>query len=505
MPDLRRLWVRLALAFSLLVALSVGLVSFITSQSTTQEFTTYVQGGGIHYFQTAAERLAAYYARNGSWQGVAPLLQSLQRGPGDGLVLADANGIIVADTAGQQLGRPAAEVQAELQVPVMIGNRQVGTLLVSSFSPGRWRMGTWGDSTSGPGQGSGAGRGRGPSGGMPMMPGGMPMTPGGMTTTVLMEPLEQRFLAAVNRSVWITTLTALVGAMVLSALLARQITGPLAALRKGAQRIAAGDFSGRVHIQSKDEVGDLAVSFNAMAEALERNEMARRNMVADVAHELRTPLTVIEGTADAMLDGVFPPTAENLQVIKDQAQMLSQLVGDLRELSLAEAGQLRLERIPLQMEEVIDQAARGAEATAREHGLQLETRTAAGLPPVLADPVRLGQVLNNLLSNAIRHTPAGGKVGIEAKGEGTAIVISVWDTGEGIPAEDLPFVFDRFYRADKSRARRSGGTGLGLAIVKQLVEAHGGQVWAESTPGLGSRFCLTLPLVNASQHAEVGG
>lgn len=472
---MRRLWVKLALAFALVVAVSIGLVAFIISQSTSREFVAYVQIGQAYHFQMAVDHLAAFYAGNNTWNGVDSVLNDLQRMPNDHLLLADSQGIIVADTAGQLVGKQAGSLTGGL--PVRVAGQQVGTFYATLPMLASGRVG------QGPGLGLGpkAGLGPGPNEGGSSIP---------------MEALEQRFLAAVNRSVWITALGALAGAILLSILLARQITGPMSAVRDAAKRIATGDLSGRVPVRSKDEAGDLAISFNAMAEALERNERARRHMVADVAHELKTPLMAIEGTAKAMLDGVFQLTPDNLQTIEDQAQILTKLVDDLRELSLAEAGQLKLECIPTDVSELVEHAIRSHEAAARKQGLQLETEVDRRLPPVLLDPKRMGEVLSNLLSNAIRHTPLGGRVGIEAREESGELVLLVWDTGEGIRAEDLPFVFDRFYRVDKSRARRSGGSGLGLAIVKQLVEAHGGRVWVESIAGQGSRFYVSIPSDN---------
>lgn len=475
---MRRLWIKLALAFALLAAISVGLVSFIINQSITNEFVTYVQGGEVYHFRMAANTLASFYSRARSWDGVNVILAGLQQSPEDRLWLADSRGAIVADTANKTVGQDASTLTLGSQFPVVSGGRQVGTLYVLSPLGGPGRMG----------QGQGLGSGRGAGGGMG------PGSGGGGSSPAPVEVLEERFLAAANRSVWITALAALAGAVVLSMLLARQITGPISALRRGVQGIAAGDFAGRVQIKSKDEVGDLAASFNTMAEALERNELVRRHMVADIAHELKTPLTVIEGTANALLDGVFPQTSENILIIRDQSRSLAKLVNDLRELSLAESGRLKLERKATNVGELVEQVSRASEATVRRHGLGLDTKVESSLPLVSLDPARVSQVLQNLLSNAIQHTAPGGKVGIEARLEGQQLLLSVSDTGEGIPAVDLPFIFDRFYRTDKSRARFSGGSGLGLAIVKQLVEAHGGRVWAESALGQGSRFCVSVPI-----------
>jgi signal transduction histidine kinase len=317
----------------------------------------------------------------------------------------------------------------------------------------------------------------------------------------MFEALEDRFLAQVNQSLWITGLASLMLGIGLSVILARQITGPLLVLQHSAHRIAAGDLSGRVVVRSSDEVGDLARSFNLMAEALERNEIARRNLMADVAHELRTPLTVIEGMVSAVLDGVFEPDTDNLSIIKDQTQLLAKLVDDLRELSLAEGGQLRLDLAPTSVSDIVEQVADNAGPAALSRGIEIQVEIEPNTPLLLADPIRLQQALNNLVSNAIRHTSNGGMINLECRRVGDKLLVMVGDTGEGIAEEDQPYVFDRFYRSDKSRARRSGGTGLGLAIVKQLIEAHGGEVWVESEAGRGSRFYVTLPLSKRQSDA----
>ena len=230
-----------------------------------------------------------------------------------------------------------------------------------------------------------------------------------------------------------------------------------------------------------------------MAEALERNELARRNLLADVAHELRTPLTVIEGTADAILDDLYEPTPERIRAIKEEAMLLTKVVADLRDLTLAESGHLALERSDADPREVAERGLRGAQGAAEAKGVALELSAAPDLPSVSVDSGRIAQVLGNLLGNAIRHTPAGGRVSLDVSPRADGVVFAVADTGEGISAEDLPHVFDRFYRGDRSRTRGTGGSGLGLAIARQIVEAHGGRIWAESTPGRGSRFSFALP------------
>jgi two-component system sensor histidine kinase BaeS len=217
-------------------------------------------------------------------------------------------------------------------------------------------------------------------------------------------------------------------------------------------------------------------------------------MVSDVAHELRTPLSNIRGYLEAVQDGMIEPKPEVIGSLHEEAMLLNRLVDDLQELSLAEAGQLRLERRQVAPSDVVNKAAEAARAQATSKGIALQVDLPADLPLVDVDHQRIGQVLGNLLSNALTHTPSGGKVVIAARARQSEAEFSVSDTGEGIPPEHLPYVFERFYRADKSRSRATGGTGLGLSIAKQLVEAHGGQITVESQVGQGTTFTFTLPM-----------
>lgn len=281
--------------------------------------------------------------------------------------------------------------------------------------------------------------------------------------------------------------------MLLGLALTRSLVKPLRMVRDAARRIGAGELTYRVPITSRDEIGDLARQFNEMAEALERDERLRRQMMADIAHELRTPLSVIRGQVEALQDGVFELSPENLKPIHDQTLLLGRLVEDLRDLALAEAGRLPLERTEVSLERLIRRIVEAFQPRAQEKGLALSVELPEALPPVQADAQRLEQVLENLLSNALRYTPAGGTVNVRAWEEPQWVVFTVEDTGTGIAAEDLPHIFERFYRADKARSRADGGTGLGLSIAKQLVEAHGGRISAESAPGKGTRFTVRLP------------
>ncbi|HEY3210245.1 MAG TPA: HAMP domain-containing sensor histidine kinase [Actinomycetota bacterium] len=270
----------------------------------------------------------------------------------------------------------------------------------------------------------------------------------------------------------------------------RRIARPVGALMEAADRVAAGDYEARVEEQGPREMRRLARSFNAMTKRLHAHEEQRRNLLADLAHELRTPLSVIQGNAEGMLDGLYPIDRAHLEPLLEETRVMSRLLDDLHTLSRAEVGALRLHREPVEPETLVDDAASAFRGPAEAVGVSLEVRVASGLPPLEVDAVRIGQVLANLLSNAVRHTPPGGSVVASADSEsgGRAVAFAVTDAGSGIPAELLPHIFDRFVKgADSS------GAGLGLAIAKSLVEAHGGEITAESRPGNGTTIKFVLP------------
>ncbi|MFL5806185.1 MAG: sensor histidine kinase, partial [Roseiflexaceae bacterium] len=328
------------------------------------------------------------------------------------------------------------------------------------------------------------------------------------------DPIQAGFIGTVNRSLLLAAGAAGLAALLLTTVLSRRILGPVEALTAAARRMEKGDLTQHVAVRSKDEIGELARAFNAMVGGLARIEQLRRHMVTDVAHELRTPLTNIRGYLEALRDGVAEPSPELIGSLHEEALLLNRLVDDLQDLALAEAGQLRLARHPTSLGMIVDRAVGALRPALDEKGLAIDVQMPVGLPCVDADPERIGQVLRNLLNNAITHTPPSGCIGVEAEyiadcrlqiadysaGQSTiynlqsAILVRVRDTGAGIPPEQLTQIFERFYRADPSRARATGGAGLGLTVVKQLVEAHGGQVWASSAPGQGATFTFTLPV-----------
>lgn len=300
--------------------------------------------------------------------------------------------------------------------------------------------------------------------------------------------------------VWLGGIGLALGLPILAVLIGlRTVRGfalPLTDILAAIDAAAEGDLSVRVAEGGRGEMGRLASSFNRMLAELERTERQRRNLTADVAHELRTPLHVIQGNLEGMLDGVYPSTPEQIEATLQESRLLARLVDDLRTLSLAEAGELPLQRGPVDVADLLADAVTSFSGQAEERGIRLGLG-AVDDPPlqVNGDADRLDQVLGNLISNALRHTPAGGSVTLAARRAGERLTIRVADTGAGIAAEELPFVFDRFWRGDRARTHSDGaGSGLGLSIASQLVQAHGGTLGVQSELGKGTEFVISLPL-----------
>lgn len=311
--------------------------------------------------------------------------------------------------------------------------------------------------------------------------------------TLELELAEQVFFDTINWTLLITSVVAGIAAITLTVILSRRILHPVAALTLAARHMESGDFDQRVKVHASGEIGELASAFNAMAEALNRHESLRRNMVTDIAHELRTPLTNIRGYLEAIQDGVLEANIETVNMLHEEAVMLNQLIQDLQELALAEAGALQIDPREITVESVVEQTITAALPGARKKDVHLVSNLPDNIPVVYADQRRVGQILRNLINNAITHTPAKGEVTVSADIFPDEIEVTVRDTGEGIESDHLPYLFERFYRADPSRSRTTGGAGLGLAIVKNLVESQGGRVQVDSVKGKGATFSFTLP------------
>lgn len=309
----------------------------------------------------------------------------------------------------------------------------------------------------------------------------------------MMGQAENDFLSDVRRSLWIAGGLSGLAAVVLALIVSRQLTRPLRRLAAAAGEIALGNLAVRINERTQDEAGQVGKAFDTMADALQQQEQARQSFMADIAHELRNPLTVLRGNLEAIQDGLLEPTPEQVSTLHGQSVTLSRLVEDLRTLSLASTGHLEIHRQEMDLRQVAGTVVTGFQPAAAERGIVLSLQAPNELPLVFADPERVGQALRNLIDNALRYTPAGGSVVVSLTAKGGQATVAVADTGGGVAPQDLPHVFDRFYRADRSRSRATGGSGVGLAIVKQLVEAQGGGVSAQSEPGRGSTFAFSLP------------
>ncbi len=281
--------------------------------------------------------------------------------------------------------------------------------------------------------------------------------------------------------------------MVFSGLAFRRFGRPMSDVFTAIDSVTEGDLSVRVPERYPGQLGRLARRFNHMLGELERADQQRRNLTADIAHELRTPLHIIQGNLEGILDGVYEPTTENIEGTLDETKLLARLVNDLQTLSLAEAGQLPLYPTRFLLTDLLQDVASSFSSQAASLGIDLETKSSDSSLEITADYDRLNQVLSNLIANAFQHTPQGGRISLAAESGTSGVRIEVRDTGSGIPREDLPFIFDRFWRGDKSRTGRAN-SGLGLAIVKQLIQSHDGTIEAHSQPNEGTTFVIEMPL-----------
>lgn len=328
------------------------------------------------------------------------------------------------------------------------------------------------------------------------------MMPGMMGNSHSMEmELFANYRASVTEALSLAVITALIAAVVASYFISRQVVNPIRTMMNLSHRIAEGEYKERLTISGDlsqlDELDQLALSFNQMADKLEKTEAMRRQLIGDVAHELRTPLAAIKGYIEGLMDGVIPAEGNTYQQIHDEINRLQRLVDDLQELSRVESGAFHLKPELVSLSDLMD-TLKSIFAPQFEHkDIQFQIQIEPDLPPVFIDKDRILQVLTNLIGNALQYTPSGGRVTVRMSRQSSEIVISVSDTGIGISPEHLPFIFNRFYRTDKSRARASGGSGIGLTIAQALVKAHRGRIWAESGgEGKGSTFYFTLPILS---------
>lgn len=464
---MNRLWLKLLGAFGVVILIGVLVTVLVARQAAAAQLSHFMVGNQMVRPAVLQQAAREYYAEQGSWSGIDRRLPPLVRAASDGGMMAgmmggmmgmfdgrirlvDAQGTVVADSTGRT-DEPLAEDPNGTRLLIIHNGSQVGTLYID---------------------------------------GSLMAMPMGTDSALLTE---------LTRAVLTGALVAGLVALILAAFVVRQITRPVVQLGNAAQQIAQGNLAVRVTADGGDELGELARSFNTMAESLQKQEQLRRNLIADIAHELRTPLSGIQGNIEALQDGVFPLTADNLTPIHDQTLLLNRLVDDLRTLALADAGELNLKLETVDMKQLIIGVLDGFRLQAHEASIVLRVAALSGVVSycIDGDPARLRQVATNLIANALRHTPPNGSIIVDLKAVGNTLHWRVTDTGEGIPPEDLPSIFDRFYRADGSRSRLTGGTGLGLTIVKQIVAAHQGTISVASPPpdtSHGTRFLITLPV-----------
>lgn len=443
---------KFTLAFVLVAVVAVGLVALLANRATAVGFEQYIAAGETTQLEQAIDLLAVHYQQHDSWNGVNSALRDSGIGPdpaGGGYFvrILDASGNDVGGRGGGSgQGRGASEFEPEVSIPILLNGEKIGTL-VAAKAGSRSRAG-------------------------------------------------EQYLAQVNQAIFMAGFIAVLLALVLGIFLARRLTRPLRQLNRATQRVAAGDLSQRVTVTTHDEVGELADHFNEMSAALEIANAQRQQLLADTAHDLRTPISIMQSHLEAMLDGVFPTSPENLGIVYEETLRLGRLVGDVRTLSLVEAGQLPLDKQPIDLAELVTQAAAAFAPLAEADGIHLHTDLQI-VPSVLADAARIHQVLANLIANALRYAPQGEHpsptVSLFVSVKDEAVLAQVVDNGAGLTPEQQATVFDRFWRSDSARSREQGGSGLGLAIAKGIVEAHGGMVGVESQPGDGATFWFTLP------------
>lgn len=466
-----RLWVRLLLAFvGLLLCAVIGPALYVRQQS-QMEFQHYADSSQAQVRVQLAGWLARTYLRGGAtWQGSAPVASGIADFLGQRIIVTDASGIVIADSDGARAGQRFAGATGWQATPI-------DDQAIRSTGPNVVTV----------------------QGRVLVLPPDVNTTYGTLwvETTDAGVARDRAFLGRLQHVTALSATIAFIAALIISLILARLIGRPLETLTQAVRRMGAGDLGQRVPEEGSAETIELARSFNAMATNLATSQALRQQLVADVAHELRTPLANIRGYLEAIEDGVVSADEATLRTLREEAAQLNGLIDDLQELAQAEAGELRLNRAAITPAELIERAIEAARPRAAEEGIFLHGEAALELPAVAVDLQRIGQVLQNLLTNALRHTATGGRVTMSAAlapdNPQRMVALSVTDTGSGIAPEDLPRIFERFYRADSSRARATGGSGLGLTIARRLVEAHGGQIDVVSAVGEGSRFTITLP------------
>jgi two-component system sensor histidine kinase BaeS len=451
---MRSLTLKLTLAFLFVSVVGVVLVAVFVRQRTQSEFDKFV----LDRFQIdLLEDLSTYYERKGRWEDFSGILvrTPARFGRARGafpapVTLTEVDGTVVFGGFLHEGGDVLPSNELKKAVPVEVEGETVGWVLFA-------------DSDN--------------------------------LYAELPESPESQFLDSVNQAVLLGTLAALAIALIIGVFLARTISRPVRDVTTATQRVASGDLGYQVPVRTKDELGELASSFNKMSTDLDLANRRRKQMTADIAHDLRTPLSVILGYMESLATGKLEPTPETFEIMYDKGLHVQHLIDDLRILALADAGELTLAVRPVEPAVLLEHTALAHMIQAQEKSVEIRVEASGELPELAVDPDRMAQVLENLVSNALRYTPEGGEIILAAAVEGDRIRLRISDTGTGIHAEDLPHIFNRFYRSNTARSQDNemGGSGLGLAIAKSIVVAHGGTIDAASELGEGTTFTIYLP------------
>lgn len=478
---------RLFLAITLVMAVAVGAVALFISNTLSHEIGRSEMKELSERVNRAKTALEEYYNENKSWSNVQPTVEQVAQLCGLRVILVSDN-TVIGDSESVLLGRKVDLSSPDSDMLRPEGMKQgaprlertrplPGVLFESRLRPDgnvflvAMPFPLW-------------------------MPGiKFPLVPGGPPPPQWEDLRKKEFAELRSSTNWAVVWGGLLGialAALLTLFLSRSMTKSIHSLAEAARRVAAGDLTQRVSVKSKDEIGKLANDFNNMVAELERVDKLRKDLIADIAHELRTPLSNVRGYIEALYDGVIQLDENSKKYIYDEVLLLTRLIEDLHELALAESGELGLYCQPVDIRDIASATVKSLQPKLDEKQIKLNLEL-PDMPAIASvDRERIQQVLLNLLVNAINFTPEKGEITVSVKQNDDEIEVSVTDTGIGIPPEDLPYIFERFYRVDKSRTRATGGTGLGLTIARRLVEAHGGNIKAESEVGKGSRFTFTL-------------
>ncbi|MFP4588706.1 MAG: sensor histidine kinase [Candidatus Acetothermia bacterium] len=441
---------RLLVGFVLIVGIAVGTVSYIATQSTKAEFGRYISRDQAERYEKLSLLLSQYFRTAEGWEGVQRVIDQIGDSYRERIVLTTPEGQVVGDSQDELRKQDIPDNWPGKIGTLKLNNQAIGKLYIRSR-----------EST----------------------------------------PVEKSFLSSVNRSVLLGALVAGLASIVLAFLYSKKIAGPIKSITAASRKMKEGDLQQRVEVNSKDEIGELADSFNSMVASLEKQERLRKNMVSDVSHELRGPLSNIQGYLEALQEGLLEPEPEIINSLYQESLLLGRLTDDLHDLARAEAGQLQLEKQPVVLEDIIGDAVNSVVTRTTRDQIEI-CSDLSSTTMVRADPNRIGEVLRNLLNNAVRHSPENETVTVSIERRAEEAVTHVIDNGEGIPSSELPHVFERFYRIDKSRNRSTGGSGLGLTIAREIVEAHDGEIWVESEVDKGSTFSFSLPLLEAKDESS---